>query len=76
MGTNPHYENATNQRFVEVFVYHDFGEQLFYGERVSLSLLVLIRFEGKFENFDCFLNAMHNDIETGKLLAKKLNFSI
>jgi hypothetical protein len=35
-----------------------------------------MRFEGKFETFDCFLNAMHNDIETGKALAHKLNYSL
>jgi len=40
-----------------------------------MKLLLLIRFEGKFETFDCFLNAMHNDIEMGKKIAKDLNLS-
>jgi hypothetical protein len=40
-----------------------------------MKLLVLMRFEGKFENFDCFLNAMHNDIEMGKKIAKDLKLT-
>jgi hypothetical protein len=35
-----------------------------------------MRFEGKFETFDCFLNAMHNDIETGKAIAHKYNYTL
>ncbi len=37
-----------------------------------MKLLSLLRFEGRFETFDCFLNAMHNDIEMGKKIAEKM----
>ncbi len=45
-----------------MYVLHDFGEELFYGSKVIVTLRRLIRFEGKFHSFDAFLQAMHNDI--------------
>lgn len=62
LGTNPHYENFQESRRIEVYVLHDFGDELFYGSKVKVSLRRLIRFEGKFHSFDAFLQAMHNDI--------------
>ena len=68
IGTNPHYENLKYKRLIEVYIYHQFEED-FYDAEVSMKLLALLRFEGKFETFDSFLNAMHNDIEMGKKIA-------
>jgi len=47
---------------MEVYVLHDFGDDVFYGSKVCVTLRNLIRFEGKFHTFDAFLHAMHNDI--------------
>ena len=66
MGTNPHYENFQERRRVEVYVIHDFGKEMFYGAKVKVTLKRLIRFEGKFNDFDSFLNAMHNDIHIAR----------
>ena len=45
---------------------------MFYGAEITLTILVLTRFEGKFSSFDEFLNAMHNDIETGRIICERL----
>lgn len=51
---------------MEVYVLHDFGDDVFYGSKVVVTLQRLIRFEGKFHTFDAFLNAMHNDIHIAR----------
>jgi len=65
IGWNPHFKNK--ERTVEPHLLHDFGEDDFYGEQLSLKVTGYLRPEKSYDSLEALIAAIHSDIEKTKL---------
>lgn len=64
IGWNPHFKNK--ERTVEPHLLHDFGEEDFYGEKLSLLVTGYLRPEKSYDSLESLIAAIHSDIEKAK----------
>ena len=60
IGWNPVYDNV--EKTIEAFLIHDFGDEDFYGIKLSLEVQSFIRAEALFSDFDSLIQAIQCDI--------------